>query len=126
MRHTLPSIVGIAMLMIAPLLHAEDPAASSLQTLINHNYGSYFGADSQALLPFSRIEIKDWKNLRANKVLKRIYTEPDKFYNNKVYTFTLYQATDDGNYYLDAKGGFWGMDELIYGPMTEKTLKEPG
>lgn len=113
------------MLTAAPLPRAEEAvAAPSLQEQINHKYRNYFGADSQALLPFGKLEIHDWKKLRENKILKRIYSEPDKYYNNKVYTFTLYQATEDGSYYLDAKGGFWGMDELIYGPISEQELKE--
>ncbi len=121
MRRPLPSLTSIAMLAMAQPLYAEEPvAASSLQEQINHKYRNYFGADSQTLLPFTKVEIQDWKNIRANKTLKRIYVEPDKYYNSKVYTFTLYQATDDGRYYLDAKGGFWGMDELIYGPINEK------
>lgn len=125
MRHALPLLICIAMLATAPLSRAEDSVAgASLQQQINHKYRNYFGADSQALLPFARIEIQDWNNLRANKPLKRIYSEPGKFYNSKVYTITLYQAADDGSYYLDAKGGFWGMDELIYGPLSENELKD--
>ena len=125
MRHPFASLICIAMLATTqPSSAAEPVTASSLQEQINLKYKNYFGADSQALLPFDRIEIQDWKILRANKALKRIYTEPDKFYNSKVYTFTLYQAADDGSYYLDAKGGFWGMDELIYGPISEKELGE--
>ena len=125
MRHICLILSGILLLTTAMPSVAEDPVdASDLQQQVNQKYRNYFGADSQALLPFNKVEVKDWKILSTNKVLKRIYTEPDKFYNSKVYTFTLYQAAEDGSYYLDAKGGFWGMDELIYGPISKKELGE--
>ena len=102
-----------------------DPQNESpqLQERINTKFRNFFGTDSQALLPLPTIELQAWKALRASKTFKRIYSEPDKFYNSKVYTFTLFQQEDDGSYYLDAKGGFWGMDELVYGPLHSKDLE---
>ncbi len=94
-----------------------------LQQQFNQRYQNYFGPASQALLPFPRLEVPEWKKLLASRPLQRIYTEPDKYYNSKVYTFTLYRAEDDGSYYLDAKGGFWGMDQLVYGPINEQELR---
>lgn len=114
-----------AILLLNPQLAGADEslAATALREQFNHRYQNYFGPDSQALLPFPRLEMPDWKKIVASRPLKRIYTEPDKRYNSKVYSFTLYQAADDGSFYLDAKGGFWGMDELVYGPIGEKELQ---
>jgi hypothetical protein len=94
-----------------------------IQLGFNQRYKDYFGANSQALLPFPRLEVQEWKKVLASRPFKIVFTEPDKYYNNKVYSFTLHQAADDGSYYLDDKGGFWGMDELVFGPVTEKELK---
>lgn len=107
----------------APTGDAEQPAPSAIQHDFNRRYKDYLNAGSQMLLPFPKIEAQDWKKLRESRPLRKLYTEPDKYYNNKVYSFTLYQASDDDSYYLDAKGGFWGMDELFYGPMTEQELQ---
>ena len=110
-------------LLMPPALADSPMSATEWQAHINLKYQHYFGSNSQALLPFGTIERSDWKQLQASKPLKRVYSEPDKFYNSKVYTFTLYQSVEDNVYYLDAKGGFWGMDELIYGPISEKELQ---
>ena len=101
----------------------EVDIAEKLQQQINEKYRHFFGPDSQSLLPLNKMEISDWKALRANQTLKRLYTESDKFYNSKVYTFTLYQSTENGSFYLDATGGFWGMDELVYGPFSATDLQ---
>jgi hypothetical protein len=114
------SLEGIAAEHAIP---AGQQITSEIQTGFNQRYKDYFGVNSQALLPFPKLEVQEWKKVIASRLLKIVYTEPDKYYNNKVYSFTLYQAADDGSYYLDAKGGFWGMDELVYGPLTEKELK---
>lgn len=98
------------------------PASSAIQQGFNSKYKDYLNADSQALLPFPRLELPEWKKIQEGRPLRKVYSEPGKYYNSKVYTFTLYQATDDGAYYLDAKGGFWGMDELVYGPLDERDL----
>ena len=86
-------------------------------------YQAYLQPESQSLLPLPPIDKAAWKNIVERRPLRVVYREPGKYYNNKVYTFTLYQATDDGAYYLDAKGGFWGMDELAYGPLTVEQLQ---
>lgn len=95
----------------------------SLQQKFNDKYRDFLSQTSQSLLPLPVLNKPDWQAVRQSHPLKVIYTDPDKFYNNKTYTFTLYQATDDGRYYLEAKGGFWGMDELIYGPLTQQDLQ---
>lgn len=124
MQRLISLLFGITLLAATFTTRAETSAATpSLQEQINLRYSQYFRTDSQSLLPFPSIELQDWKKLRATRDLKRIYTEPDKYYNSKVYTLTLYQATDDGSYFLDAKGGFWGMDELIYGPLQQQDLE---
>lgn len=124
MRRFVFTLICLAAFASGPASFADDSAtAANLQNSINNKYKNFFGPDSQTLLPLPKLELQDWKALRANKALKRIYSEPEKFYNSKVYTFTLYQAADDGSYYLDAKGGFWGMDELVYGPLTPKDLE---
>ncbi len=103
--------------------HTANAADGDLQQQFNQKYRDFLSQSSQALLPLPNVSKPDWQKLRATHPLKLIYTEPDKFYNNKTYTFSLYQATDDGSYYLDAKGGFWGMDELIYGPLKLQDLQ---
>ncbi|HSH97066.1 MAG: hypothetical protein ACAH07_03860 [Methylophilaceae bacterium] len=99
---------------------AEETA---LKAEFDQKYQDYFGTNSQSLLPFASIEKSDWKKLQASRPLKVVFVEPDKYYNSKLYTLTMYQATDDGQYYLDVKGGFWGMDDLIYGPLSAKELQ---
>lgn len=98
------------------------PASSAIQQGFNSKYKDYLNADSQMLLPFPKLEMAAWKKIQEGQQLRKVYSEPGKYYNNKVYTFTLYQAADDGAYYLEAKGGFWGMDELVYGPLEERDL----
>lgn len=116
----LASLEGIAAELVIP---GGQQITSEIQIGFNQRYKDYFGANSQILLPFPKLEVQEWKKVIENRPLKIVYTEPDKYYNNKVYSFTLYQVTDDGSYYLNAKGGFWGMDELVYGPILEKDLK---
>lgn len=112
--------------MLLCLLHvtagADQAPAADLQQKFDLRYKDFLGANSQALLPFARLEPQDWKTLRQNRHFQRVFTEADVFYNNKTYRFTMYRA-DDGNYYLDAKGGFWGMDELFYGPIDPSLLQ---
>ncbi len=102
--------------------NAASPAADELQARFNQKYRDYLRPESQALLPFPALEMPAWKRVLESRPLQVVYREPGKYYNNKVYTFTLYQA-EDGAYYLDAKGGFWGMDELAYGPLTLEQLQ---
>lgn len=98
------------------------PAPSAVQQGFNSKYQDYLKAESQTLLPFPKLEVAAWKKIQESRPLRKVYSEAGKYYNNKVYTFTLYQASDDSTYYLDAKGGFWGMDELVYGPLDERDL----
>lgn len=104
------------------LLAASAHAESSLQEKFNLKYRDFLAQSSQSVLPLPQLSVADWKRLRDSRSLKVVYSEPDRFYNNKTYTFTMYQAADDGSYYLDAKGGFWGMDELVYGPINGADL----
>jgi len=108
------------LLSVACIAMAEE---TSLQARFDQKYQDYFGPNSQSLLPFSSIEKSDWKKLQAARPLKVVFVEPDIYYNSKLYTLTMYQASDDGQYYLDVIGGFWGMDHLIYGPISEKQLE---
>lgn len=113
-------MVVLAWLLVSQNLLADD---EGLQQKFNHKYREFLSQTSQSLLPLPALSKADWQKIRQARALEVIYTEPDKFYNNKTYTFTLYQATDDSSYYLDAKGGFWGMDELIYGPLNAQDLR---
>ena len=110
----------LILLCVACIAMADE---ATLQAGFDQKYQDYFGTNSQSLLPFASIEKSDWKKLKASRPLKVIFVEPDKYYNSKLYTLTMYQATDDGQYYLDVKGGFWGMDDLIYGPISAKELE---
>lgn len=96
--------------------HADD----GIQERFNRKYDTFLSQGSQSLLPLPRIEKSDWKKMRETRPMKPVYSEPDRFYNNKTYAFTMYMDEKSGLYYLDAKGGFWGMDELVYGPMDGK------
>jgi len=112
-----------ALLLVLPVVAgAEDDTGKQLQQQFDTRYKNYMGTDAQSLLPFPTLEKQDWEKLRSTHTLKKIFVEPDVFYNAKSYTFTLFQA-EDGNYYLDAKGGFWGMDELFYGPIGPSALQ---
>ena len=96
--------------------------ADALQAAFNQRYQTFFGADNTSLLPLPAIDKQEWKRMREQKTLHQIYQEPGKYYNSKVYVFTLYQDEAGGAYYLDATGGFWGMDELVYGPLSAQDL----
>jgi hypothetical protein len=102
---------------------AASPAGEELQSKFHAKYQQYLKPDSQMLLPLPSIEITEWKRLLASGGLEKIFSEPNVYYNAKVYTFTLLRAKEGGQYYLDAKGGFWGMDELAYGPLSEKDFE---
>lgn len=84
-------------------------------------YQSFLGAGSQALLPFPQLEPQAWAALEQ-RGLTRVYAQPGVYYTGKSWTFTLLRA-EDGRYYLDAKGGFWGMDRLFYGPLAPSQLQ---
>ena len=102
---------------------AADFSPETLQQNFNRKYQQYLRADSQMLLPLPSIEMAEWKRMLERGGLEKIYSEPNVYYNAKVYTLTLFHAKESGEYYLDAKGGFWGMDELAYGPFSEKDFE---
>ena len=102
---------------------AGDSSPDTLQQDFNRKYQQYLRADSQMLLPLPSLEMGAWKRLLESGTLEKIYSEPNVYYNAKVYTLTLFRAKGSGEYYLDAKGGFWGMDELVYGPLSEKDFE---
>jgi len=113
----------VYLLIILSLASIAIADETSLQARFDQKYQDYFGANSQSLLPFISIEKSDWKKLQASQPLKVVFVEPDKYYNSKLYTLTMYQTSEDSQYYLDVKGGFWGMDDLIYGPISAKELQ---
>lgn len=102
---------------------AADFSPEALQHKFNQKYQQYLRADSQMLLPLPVIEKEEWHRLATGGGLEQIYSEPGVYYNAKVYTMTLFRTKEGGQYYLDAKGGFWGMDELAYGPLNEKDFE---
>ena len=106
-------ILGLLM-----VLAAIQASADSVQETFNHKYRDILSHNSQALLPLPQLSKAEWKTLGETRQLQQLYSEPERFYNNKTYTFTMYRDEKSGVYYLDAKGGFWGMDELIYGPLN--------
>lgn len=109
------------LLALACAAFAEDDGEQVRQRF-DAQYKNFFGSGSQALLPLPQLEKPEWEKLNAAQKLRQVFVEPDVFYNAKNYRFTLFQA-EDGNYYLDAKGGFWGMDELFYGPIPHEQLQ---
>lgn len=84
-------------------------------------YGNFLGSGSQALLPFPELDPHAIAALEQ-AAPERVFAEPAVYYNAKSWTFTLWR-TPDGRYYLDAKGGFWGMDRLVYGPLEAARLQ---
>ena len=116
----------IVLAILGGVVHAAgaaEPSPEELQKKFHEKYQQYLRSDSQMLLPLPSIEITEWKRLLTGSGLEKIYTEPGVYYNAKVYTLTLFRAKESGQYYLDAKGGFWGMDELAYGPLSEKDFE---
>lgn len=110
-------------LMLASLgVRAEPDNAEALQQRFESRYQAYLSPDSQSTLPFEKLELADWKALSASGKLTPVFSKPDVFYFGKIYVFTLYQA-DSGPYYLHAKGGFWGMEELAFGPIAPDRLQ---
>jgi hypothetical protein len=102
---------------------AAEISPATLQQNFDRKYQQYLRPDSQMLLPLPSIAMAEWKRLQESGVLEKIYSEPNVYYNAKVYTLTMFRANGSGEYYLQAKGGFWGMDELAYGPLTEKDFE---
>lgn len=120
MRHIYS--LGLLLIFLHTPVLAEVAPTADLQQHFETRYKSFLDPGSQSLLPFPKLELPAWKALLAGGSLKPVFSRPDVFYNNKTYMFTLYQAAD-GQYYLDAKGGFWGMDELAYGPIPAEQLQ---
>jgi hypothetical protein len=112
--------LALSLLFFIGSAMADD---DSIQSRFNRKYQDFLTQSSQSLLPLPKISVPDWKKMLETGALKKIYVDPDRFYSNKIYTFTMYQAEDGGSYYLDAKGGFWGMDELVYGPINAVDLQ---
>lgn len=122
-RKSFALLVVLIGLGFASTVFGADESALDLQQKFHRKYQQYLGADSQMSLPFTLVDASDWKRLQESGRLEKIYSEPGVYYNAKVYTFTLFRAGDSGEYYMNAKGGFWGMDELSYGPLAEKDFE---
>lgn len=123
MRVFQPGLTGRAWCLALLLACQTACADDTLKEKFNKKYSEFLSQNSQSLLPLPEINKSDWLKIRQTRPMNRIYTDPDRFYNNKIYTFTLFFAADDGTYYLNVKGGFWGMDELIYGPLSLQHLQ---
>lgn len=108
---------GLLQAADAMTTHASRQAADGpgLQQAFNAKFADYLRADSQTPLPLPAIAKADWPGLTGGLQLARVFVEADRYYLAKLFTFTCYQGAD-GRYYLDVKGGFWGMDQLYYGP----------
>jgi CMP-N-acetylneuraminic acid synthetase len=115
-------LTPLLVLLISIPAQAEDAPLADIQQRFETRYISFLEPNSQLLLPFEKLESQPWKSLLASGRLQLAFTKSDVFYNNKTYVFSMYRA-ENGSYYLDAKGGFWGMDELIYGPITPDLLQ---
>ena len=103
-------------------IQAAADSPEDLQRRFESRYQAYLAPGSQSTLPFEKMELAAWKALMATGKLTSVFSEPDVFYFGKTYVFTLYQA-DSGPYYLHAKGGFWGMEELAFGPIAQDMLQ---
>ena len=99
-----------------------DSRADDLQHRFVSRYQTYLSPVSQSVLPFEKIQPAVWKDLLASGDLTLVFSLPDVFYTGKTYIFTLYQ-TGNNQYYLHAKGGFWGMEELALGPIAQEMLQ---
>lgn len=105
------------------VLAVTRASADSVQETFNHKYRDFLSQNSQALLPLPQLSKAEWKTIGETRQLQLLYSEPERFYNSKTYTFTMYRDEPSGDYYLEAKGGFWGMEELIYGPLRKTDLQ---
>lgn len=113
-----------ALLMLVSTAVADEKSSTALiQKNFHQQYDHFLGPDSQSTLPIPRMEKAEWQKTIIDGHATRIFSEPDVFYNNKVYTFTLFRSNLDDRFYLDAKGGFWGMDEIFYGPIEGDQLR---
>lgn len=101
---------------------AADTAPETLQQRFESRYQPYLSSSSQSALPFEKLEPEAWKALQASDDLKPVFSQSEVFYIGKTYIFTMHQAKN-GQYYLHAKGGFWGMEELAWGPIPPGMLQ---
>lgn len=118
------AVTACAILMLVSQAVADEkPSPELIQKNFHRQYDHFLGPDSQSMLPIPRMEKAEWQKATADGHATRIFIEPDVFYNNKVYTFTLFRSDLDDRFYLDAKGGFWGMDQIFYGPIEGDQLR---
>lgn len=110
------------LLSLSSISHAETPSAEQLQSTFETRYQTFLAPNSQSKLPFDELSKPAWKAIQQAGKLNTVFQKQDVFYQGKSYVFTLYQSAE-GKYYLDAKGGFWGMEELIYGPIAPELLQ---
>lgn len=114
------------LIVLLLLLHANNAGAEANTELLqafNLRYQHYLSLDSQMVLPFNRMDKAEWKQLQASTQFRLVFNEPGRYYIGKSYTFKLYHDPAKNLYYLDAIGGFWGMEELVFGPISEQELK---
>lgn len=116
------NIVLLGLLFTCLNVKAADSTAEDIQHSFESRYQTYLVPSSQNALPFDKLEKSAWKALQAGDGLKLVFSKADVFYIGKTYVFSLYQAAD-GQYYLHAKGGFWGMEELAWGPIKQEMLQ---
>lgn len=116
------NIVLIGLLLTCLSVKAAHSTPEDIQRSFESRYQTYLVSSSQNALPFDKLEKSAWKALQASGGLKQVFTKPDVFYIGKTYVFSLYQSADN-QYYLHAKGGFWGMEELAWGPIKQEQLQ---
>lgn len=116
------NIILLGLLLICLNAKAADNTPEDIQHSFESRYQTYLVASSQNALPFDKLETAAWKTLQAGGGLKLVFSKPDVFYIGKTYVFSLFRASE-GQYYLHAKGGFWGMEELAWGPIKQEMLQ---
>ncbi len=116
------SALGLGLAAAADTVVPADEAAA-LREDFNRRYQAFLRPDSEALLPFPKLTLEACQQLIAGGRLQLVYTESGIPYHTKVYTFTLYREGVADRYYLEAKGGFWGLEHRCYGPLAEKDLR---
>lgn len=116
------ALCWLALMLTCLTSQAADTLPETLQHRFESRYQTYLSPGSQSALPFEQMEKASWQALLAQGDLTRVFNLPDVFYIGKSYVFTLYRADKD-QYYLHAKGGFWGMEELAWGPIAQEMLQ---